>query len=130
MWADYAVNVRYGHSGPDWEDADMADWYGSYEEAITAAENEFANPEVQEVMVTTWEDGEIEDFPLYMEREQGMITQYKNGKRFGINNAMEEMGMKYVWRMFIVSLAVYLTIRVGREWVALILLIFVLNEWS
>lgn len=81
MKKEYAVNIKKANCDGNWKTADMADWYQSFGEAIDNAEKKFNDPEVQEVMIAVWEDGEIEDFPLYLVREDGVIRQYKNGER-------------------------------------------------
>ena len=48
-----------------------------YDEAYDAAEKAFSDPDVMEVRLNIWEDGEIEDTPLRMVREDGNIRHYK-----------------------------------------------------
>lgn len=81
MKKEYSVNVKCNNSGDDWKDCDMANWFESYSDAVGAAEKEFDNSEVEEVIVSTWKDGEIEDSGLKMVKENGIIIQYKNGER-------------------------------------------------
>lgn len=81
MKKDYAVNVKRSDSGDDWKETDMASWTKSYRDAVGTGEEAFEDPEVEEVMVTVWEDGDIEDSPLRMVKENGIIVQYKNGQR-------------------------------------------------
>lgn len=81
MNKEYSVNVR--HSDETYFEcfiADKADWYDSYDKALEEAEKEFENQDVVEVMVAVWEDGDIEDFPLYLRKENGTINQYRNGR--------------------------------------------------
>lgn len=81
MTKEYAVNTRYASSNDEyWRDSDMADWFETWEEAYEAAEQAFEDPEVEETVITIFEDGDAEDFPLYMIRENGSINQYRNGE--------------------------------------------------
>ena len=77
MKKEYAVNIESVNSDSDWNTADMADWYDSYDEAYDAAEKAFSDPDVMEVRLNIWEDGEIEDTPLRMVREDGNNRHYK-----------------------------------------------------
>lgn len=81
MNKEYSVNVRHSNeTDSECFIADKADWYDSYDRALEEAEKEFENQDVVEVMVAVWEDGDIEDFPLYLRRENGTINQYRNGR--------------------------------------------------
>ena len=81
MKKEYAVNVRYSHSDEEWRESDKANWYDTYAAAIAAAEKEFEYEDIEEVMVSVYEDGEIEDSPLYMRMENGIVIQEQNGQR-------------------------------------------------
>lgn len=81
MKKEYSVNIKKTSSYNDWNSADMADWCLSYDTALKAAEEAFKDPTTIETMVAIWEEGEIEDFPLHMVRESGIIVHYKNGER-------------------------------------------------
>ena len=77
---DYGVMIDNGYK--DWEDASTnADWYDTYDAALAAGMEAFADEEVDEVKVAVFEDGEIEDFPLTLRREDGSIHQYRGGER-------------------------------------------------
>ena len=77
MKKEYAVNIESVNSDSDWNTADMADWCKSYSEAYDAAEKAFEDPDVMEAHVSIWEDGEIDDFPLRMVREDGDVRHYQ-----------------------------------------------------
>ena len=76
MKKEYAVN-----SDSDWNTADMAGWYESYEIAFSEAEKAFDDSAVIEVVLNIWEDSEICENPLRMVRENGMVVQYQGGVR-------------------------------------------------
>ncbi len=78
---EYAVNIRYKNSDEDWEQNDNADWFETWAEAFEAAEESFSDSEVEEVKITTFEDGEVVGSPLYMLLEDGSVHQYQNGER-------------------------------------------------
>jgi hypothetical protein len=77
MKKEYAVNIKSVNSDSEWNTADRADWYESYNEAYDAAEKAFEDPDVMEAHVSIWEDGEIDDFPLRMVREDGDVRHYQ-----------------------------------------------------
>ncbi|ERI74020.1 Uncharacterised protein [[Clostridium] symbiosum] len=77
MKKEYAVNIELVNSDSEWNTADRADWYESYSEAYDAAEKAFEDPDVMEAHVSVWEDGEIDDSPLRMVREDGDVRHYK-----------------------------------------------------
>lgn len=83
MTKAYAVNTKTANSDNDWETSDMADWYKTYNEAFAAAEETFSDPEVQEVMVSIWEDDDIEDHSLHLVRKDDDIVQYTNAFHSG-----------------------------------------------
>lgn len=78
---EYAMNVRYTNGGSDWNEADNADWFETWEEAFEAAEEAFSDQEIEEAMITVFENGDVEGSPLHMIREDGDIHQYQNGER-------------------------------------------------
>lgn len=84
MKKDYAVNVKSINSVEDWNTSDMADWFTSYEEAMTAAEEAFEDEDVAEAVVTVFEDGDVSGSPLHMVRENGIVLQYQNGQRLWV----------------------------------------------
>lgn len=78
---EYAVNIRYVYSDNEWDQADNADWFETYEEAFGAAEEAFSDTEVAETKLSVFEDGEVEGSPLNMIREDDDICQYQDGER-------------------------------------------------
>lgn len=78
---EYAVNIRRAGSDDDWQEADQADWFEAWNDAFEAAEGEFEDAEVEEVMLAVYEDGDIVNSPLHMVREDGGIHQYQDGER-------------------------------------------------
>ena len=81
MKKNYAVNTKTTICSDDWNTADMADWFETYEEAFSAAEKAFEEPDVTETVLTIFEDGEVAGTPLHMVLEDGDIHQYQNGMR-------------------------------------------------
>lgn len=81
MKKEYAVNIKSVNSDSDWNTADMADWYESYEIAFSEAEKAFEDAEVLEAALSVWAGGEIDGNPLHMIRENGIIAQYQGGHR-------------------------------------------------
>ena len=81
MKKDYAVNIKSAGSDSDWNTTDMADWYASYDAALSAAEDAFQDQEALEAVVTVFEDGEVDGTPLHMVLEDGKINQYQGGMR-------------------------------------------------
>lgn len=81
MKKDYAVNTKLTNSSNDWNTADMADWYETYEKAFDAAEKAFEDPEVTETVLTVFENGEVTGTSLHMILEDKNITQYQDGIR-------------------------------------------------
>lgn len=81
MKKEYAVNIESVNSDSDWNTADMANWYESYEIAFSEAEKAFDDSAVIEVVLNIWEDSEICENPLRMVRENGMVLQYQGGLR-------------------------------------------------
>ena len=81
MKKEYAVNIESVNSDSDWNTADMADWYDSYDEAYDAAEKAFSDPDVMEAHVSIWEDGDVDGTPLRMVREDGNIYHFQGETR-------------------------------------------------
>ena len=81
MKKEYAVNIESVNSDRDWNTADMAVWYDSYDEAYDAAEKAFSDPDVMEAHVSIWEDGDVDGTPLRMVREDGNVHQYQGETR-------------------------------------------------
>lgn len=77
---EYAVNVKRTDSPEWWEENDCSDWYETAEAAYDAAQAAFDDPEVEAVILHTFINGEISDFPLELIRENGKISEYYRGE--------------------------------------------------